>query len=89
MLLFSTSQLAVFAGSLGLASVASARKCTNLVVDVTTDARNAVFNLTAPKSNIEVTDFVLDLTQQGHNATKEFLTGVSYSISGSSTDSVH
>lgn len=41
------------------------------------DSRNAVFNRTAPVNNIDVTNFALDLTRQGHNLTNEVLTGVS------------
>lgn len=71
----SISQLAIVAGSLGLASLTSARNCMNLTVEVTVDARNAVFNLTAPTSNIEVTSLILDFTRSGHNLTEEYLTG--------------
>lgn len=71
------SAITVLAGSLGLAALASARKCMNLTVEVTVDARNAVFNLTAPASDIEVTNFILDFTQQSHNISAEYLTGVS------------
>lgn len=69
--------LTTFSAALCLAAVSSASKCQNLTVLVPVDARNAVFNLTAPTSNIEVTNVVLDLTQQGHNLTDEVLTGVS------------
>lgn len=69
------SRIAIVAGSLGLASLASARNCANLTVEVTVDARNAVFNLTAPTNNIEVTNFILDFTRPGHNLTEEVLTG--------------
>ncbi|KAK7731528.1 hypothetical protein SLS53_008768 [Cytospora paraplurivora] len=63
---------------LSLAAIASAhptRKCTDVTVEVPVVSRNAVFNLTAPKSNIDVTNFVLDLTRQGHNLTSEVLAG--------------
>lgn len=63
--------------TLGLAGLSSARKCQNMTVEVPVDARNAVFNLTAPASNIEVTDFILNLAQQGHNFSSTVLTGVS------------
>lgn len=61
---------------LALASLSSARKCTDLSIEVPVVSRNAVFNRTAPKNDIEVTNFVLDLTRQGHNLTNEALTGV-------------
>lgn len=62
---------------LGLAVLSSARKCQNMTVEVPVDARNAVFNLTAPSNNIEVTNYILDLAQQGHNLSSTVLTGVS------------
>lgn len=61
-----------------LAGLSSARKCTELSVEVPVVSRNAVFNRTAPTDDIGVTNFVLDLTRQGHNLTNEALTGVSF-----------
>jgi hypothetical protein len=61
----------------GLAAVAAARHCTNLTIPISISARNGVFKLQPPSSNIQVTDFLLDLTRQGHNLTNELLTGVS------------
>ncbi|GAB7331401.1 hypothetical protein MBLNU13_g02824t1 [Cladosporium sp. NU13] len=52
---------------------ASAMHCTNLTVPVDLMARNSVFNYTAPQNNIEVTNFILDNTQQGANYTKTLL----------------
>ncbi|KAJ4423307.1 hypothetical protein N0V82_002034 [Gnomoniopsis sp. IMI 355080] len=60
---------------LGLAVLSSARKCQNMTVEVPVDARNAVFNLSAPTSNIEVTNFVLNLAQQGNNYSSTILSG--------------
>lgn len=68
----SMSRLAILASSL---SLASARKCMNLTVEVTVDARNSVFNLTAPASDIDVTDFILNSSQVGQNSTKRYFTG--------------
>lgn len=65
---------------LGLAALSSARKCQNITVEVPVDSRNAVFSLKAPASNIEVTNFILNMTQHGHNLTAEVLTGVSESL---------
>ena len=42
-------------------------KCTNITVPVDLSARNAVYNYSAPQNNIEVTNFILDNTQQGAN----------------------
>ena len=46
---------------------ASAMTCTNITVPVDLSARNGVFNVKAPQNNIEVTNFILDNTQQGTN----------------------
>ena len=52
--------------------------CTNLTIPVTISARNGNFPQSVnPTTNIEVTDFVLDLTRQGTNYTNEVLEGVS------------
>lgn len=67
--------------ALALASLASARKCLDLTVDVPVVSRNAVFNLSAPTSDIEVINFVLDFTRQSHNLTNEVLTGVGPTLS--------
>ncbi|KAI9692423.1 MAG: hypothetical protein M1822_006654 [Bathelium mastoideum] len=61
--------------------LATARKCQNVTVPVSISARQGIFNLKAPASNIEVTDFILNATQQGVNATKEILTGY-HTVSG-------
>lgn len=68
------SSLAALAG---IVAVASARKCQNVTVPVTISSRNPVFNLTAPGTNIEMTNFFLDWTRNGHNYSNEVLTGVS------------
>ncbi|KAJ4389558.1 hypothetical protein N0V93_007028 [Gnomoniopsis smithogilvyi] len=60
---------------LGLAVLSSARSCQNITVEVPVDARNAVFNLTAPSSNIAVTNYILNQAQQGHNYSSTILTG--------------
>jgi hypothetical protein len=62
-----------------LATTGLARQCTNLTIPLSLSARNGVFNLKAPASDIEVTNFMLDLTRQGHNLTNELLSGVSSS----------
>lgn len=62
-----------------LAGLVSARQCQNLTIPVSLSARNGVFNLTAPQNNIEVTNFILDLTQPGKNYSADILEGVSTS----------
>lgn len=60
-----------------LTSIGAARQCTNYTIPLSVSARNAVFNLATPSSPVDVTNFALDLTRQGHNLTNELLTGVS------------
>jgi len=60
-----------------LVAASHARKCHNLTVPVAVSSRNAVFNLKAPATDIEMTNFFLDWTQQGHNYSNQILTGVS------------
>ena len=59
----------------------SARQCQNITVPVSISARNGVFGVSAPQSNIEVTNFILNLSRQGHNYTQEVLQGYA-TISG-------
>ncbi|KAI1770272.1 Alpha/Beta hydrolase protein [Hypoxylon cercidicola] len=57
----------------GLAAVAAARNCQNLIIPISISARNTYFTLQAPASNIEVTDFVLNLAQPGVNYASKVL----------------
>lgn len=59
----------------GFVATAAARQCQNLTIPLCLSARNAVFNLAAPVTNVDVTDFILNLSQPGHNLTNELLTG--------------
>lgn len=59
-----------------LAGLASAKKCMNISIPITASARNGVFNIPAPTTNIDVNNFILDNTQQGKNYTAEILQGV-------------
>lgn len=61
---------------LGLVAAVSARKCHDLTIEVDLSARNGVFNLEAPASNIDVTNFMLNLSRQGANYTDTLLSGV-------------
>jgi hypothetical protein len=58
-----------------LAASASAKQCINTTVPVNLRARQAVFNLAVPQTNLEATDFILNMTQQGRNFTDVVLTG--------------
>lgn len=42
-------------------------QCQNLTIPVTITARNAIFDVATPETNIQVTNFILNLAQQGHN----------------------
>ncbi|KAF9878941.1 hypothetical protein CkaCkLH20_03841 [Colletotrichum karsti] len=59
---------------IAFAAVASARVCQNITVEVEITARNGVFNISAPETNVDVTDFTLDLAKQGGNLTAQVLT---------------
>ncbi|PVH78197.1 hypothetical protein DL98DRAFT_550201 [Cadophora sp. DSE1049] len=65
----SLTALALFAAS------AAGRMCINQTVPVDISARQAVFDIAIPQTNLEVTDFVLNMTQQGRNFTDIALTG--------------
>ena len=56
-----------------LATVASARQCKNLTIPITASARNGVFSLEAPVTNIDVTNFILNLGQQSANYSQSVL----------------
>lgn len=62
--------LAVVAGSV------TARQCHNMTIPVSLTSRNAVFDLEPLTTEVEVTDFYLNLANQGKNYTDELLTGV-------------
>lgn len=61
------------AATAALVGSASAMTCTNLTVPVEVSARNGVFEQEAPQNNIEVTNFILNNTQQGGNYTEKIL----------------
>ena len=61
--------LAAFTG------LASARQCKNLTVPVDISARNGNFNQKITETDIEVTNFILNQTQNGHNYSMEALDG--------------
>ncbi|KAK7751910.1 hypothetical protein SLS62_006211 [Diatrype stigma] len=63
----------------GLVVVSAAKlascQCQNLTIPISISSQNSKFNLTAPSSNIEVTNFILNLAQQGNNFTEDIATG--------------
>lgn len=63
-----------------LASVAEAKKCQNITVPVTIEARLGMFGDLAPQNDIDITNFILNLAQQGKNFTEASLKGVSISF---------
>lgn len=62
--------LATLLVSVGLAS---ARQCQNLTIPISISAINADFSISAPQDNVAVTDFILNLSQQGGNYTETVL----------------
>ncbi|KAH6606904.1 hypothetical protein Trco_006057 [Trichoderma cornu-damae] len=60
---------------LALATAAAARKCQDLVIPISISAQNAVFNIQAPTTQIDVTNLFLDITVAGQNYTEKILTG--------------
>jgi hypothetical protein len=69
--------------ALAMAVGVSARYCQNLTVTLSLSARNGQFNLDAPTSNIEVTNFILNSAQTGHNYTEDILEDVSSTVDNS------
>jgi len=65
----SITTLALFAAS------AAGKMCINQTVPVTLSARQAILDIAIPQTNLEVTDFVLNMTQQGRNFTDLALKG--------------
>ncbi len=61
--------LAFFAGS------AVAKQCTNMTVAVEISARNAIFNIDIPQTNLDATNFIQNLTRQGQNFSEDALSG--------------
>ncbi|KAI6800507.1 hypothetical protein KC332_g9633 [Hortaea werneckii] len=73
----SAAVIAAFAG------IASARQCQNLTIPVELSARNGNFpGQEVTETDIEVTNFILNLSQQGNNYTEQVLDGYN-TISGS------
>ncbi|KAF4119331.1 hypothetical protein GMORB2_4850 [Geosmithia morbida] len=58
-----------------LACVATARKCSDIIVDVALASRNAVFDLDPLETDEQVTSFYLGLSRSGNNYTEELLKG--------------
>ena len=56
-----------------LATAVTARQCQNLTIPISASARNGVFDLDAPATNIDVTNFILNLGQQGANYSEAIL----------------
>lgn len=61
---------------LASAAVASAMSCEDMTVPVSISARNGVFNLPPPASEIDVTNLFLGLSRPGNNQTADLLQGI-------------
>lgn len=64
-----TAILALFTASV------AAKQCRNITVPVTISARQGQFDIAVPQTNLEVVDFVRNMTQQGRNFSDTVLTG--------------
>lgn len=62
---------------LALAGAAAAKHCKNITVPVDITARNGEFDLKPLSTEIETTNFFLDLSRPGYNVTETHLKGVS------------
>lgn len=58
-------------------NVVSARWCRDLTIPVSLTSRNAVFDIEPLKTEIDVTNFYLELGKQGGNLTEKLVKGVS------------
>jgi hypothetical protein len=58
-----------------LSGYAAARTCMNATVPVDISARQGVFTWKIPESNLDVTEFILNVTEQGRNFTAAALGG--------------
>lgn len=74
MYLSSVTALAIFAAS------AACKRCINQTVPVDISAQQAVFDIAIPQTNLEATDFILNMTQQGRNFTDIILTGYNTTV---------
>ena len=61
--------LAVLVGS------SAAKQCTNMTVPVTISARNGIFDIAIPQTNLDATTFIQNLTRQGQNFSEVALSG--------------
>lgn len=64
---------------ISLAAVSAAMQCRDLTIPVSISARNAEFNLKPLHTQVEVTDFFMNLTQPGGDAIADLLQGVCWS----------
>lgn len=60
-----------------LISCTLAFNCTNLTIPVDLSARNGVFDYAAPQTNIEVTNFFLEMAESNGNYSETLLLNVS------------
>ncbi|POR32810.1 Uncharacterized protein TPAR_06992 [Tolypocladium paradoxum] len=60
---------------LALAAAAAAKHCRNITVPVSISARNGVFDIQPPKTEIEVTDFFFNFSKQNSNYTQSITNG--------------
>ena len=68
-----TYKLGLLLGS--LVTAVAAKQCANLTISVHARARNGVFRISIPHSNLDVTQFILELTSTSRNFTDSSLGG--------------
>lgn len=63
------------------AAAVEARKCQDIKVPVSISSRNSVFNLKTIETEIQATDFYLNLARQGGNYSDRLIESVSFATS--------
>ena len=58
-----------------LVGSAAAKQCTNMTVPVNISARNGIFDIAIPQTNLDATTFIQNLTRQGQNFSEVALSG--------------
>ncbi|GKT46328.1 uncharacterized protein ColSpa_06509 [Colletotrichum spaethianum] len=57
---------------LAFATIAVARVCQNLTVDISITSRNGVYNISAPETNVDVTNIMIGLSIPGHDFSADY-----------------
>ncbi|WQF78774.1 Putative alpha/Beta hydrolase [Colletotrichum destructivum] len=60
---------------LAFATIAVARVCQNLTVDVSITSKNGVYNISVPETNIDVTNIMIGLSTQSNDFSADYFVG--------------